>query len=498
MHETPAADPTPSLSRERYYRLMDALPQGIVVLTGAGAVEFMNPVAARFLGLADGEMTGRPWADTPADFFDEEGNPVPWGEHPSLRVLATGEASPPAVLRMRRRSGRDDLWVEVTAHPIPDAGSRGGSVSTFRDVTTAWGSEASLRASEARYRKLALTLPIGIFLTDEHGDCTWVNQAWTDLTGRDLAASSGAGWTEALHPEDRQEATENWRSAMSGAGPSSGEYRVVTEAGGVRWVTCRVARAEGGEKEPPGCIGSVLDITEAKTAEHLKDQLLGLASHELRAPLISIRGGLTFLEPYIRDADEDGRRLYDIAMRNAQLLERLVKDLLDIERLEGGRTRLELKPLLLGPVLTEAREGNLAAALERGVVLEEPEGDDRTVRADSDRLLQVLNNLLSNAIKFSEPGGRVRTEILPREGGVVVAVRDQGRGIPGDMVERVFERFIQVDPADSAERGGAGLGLAICRAIVNRHGGHIWAESGSGEGASFFFFLPAATSGVES
>jgi len=206
---------------------------------------------------------------------------------------------------------------------------------------------------------------------------------------------------------------------------------------------------------------------------------------------------LSFLETHLRDADEEGRRLLEIAQRNAELLERLVRDLLDIDRLEGGQIPLSLKRIALAPLLVEAREAHLAAAEERGVVIDEAPEVAMELTADPDRLLQILNNLLSNAVKFSEPGGRVWIDVIAKADGAEVGVHDHGRGVPAELHEQVFERFVQADPADAAERGGAGLGLAIARAVTHRHGGRIWVENESGGGAAFRFFLPEPPMGAQ-
>jgi signal transduction histidine kinase len=116
------------------------------------------------------------------------------------------------------------------------------------------------------------------------------------------------------------------------------------------------------------------------------------------------------------------------------------------------------------------------------------------IEADSDRLLQVITNLLSNAIKFSPPRSTVRIAIVHATDGVTVSVIDEGRGVPADKLESIFDRFQQVDASDSRQKGGTGLGLAICRTIVHQHGGRIWAEQNDTRGAIFRFFLPERAS----
>lgn len=501
MPEMPTPRAPEALSLERLKQVVDALHEGVAILNAEGVVDFINPSGEQIFHFPAGELVGWKALDFEWEIVDRDGRPLPREAHPALRVLETGEPQPTTVLGFRAPSveGMGTVWVEVTSRPLQNEGEARphGSVSTFRDVTARMEGEAALRASEARYHMLTQSVPTGIFHMDADGACVWVNDAWSTITGRTHEEALGAGWVDAIHPEDLSRVSAEWERRAKAEEDYALEHRVLSADGVVRWVFCRSTRLYAEDGAFLGHIGSMADITEAKTAALLKDQLLGLASHELRAPLVAIQGGLTFLEPYIRDADQDGRKLFDIARRNANLLERLVRDLLDIDRLEGGQQPLDVERIPLRPLLVEAREGHLAAAGDRGVVLDPPEGGDVEVSVDRDRILQILNNLLSNAVKFSEPGGRVRLDVTTREGGVVVGVHDQGRGIPGELHERVFERFVQADPADSAERGGAGLGLAIARAIAHRHGGRIWVESEPGKGASFRLFLPEPPRGAQ-
>ena len=141
-------------------------------------------------------------------------------------------------------------------------------------------------------------------------------------------------------------------------------------------------------------------------------------------------------------------------------------------------------------MLATAARDVQAFAAESGVRVEVHEARGR-LSADLDRMMQVLSNLLNNAIKFSPPGSVVSMSGTPRDGSVALVVRDSGRGIPADKLEAIFERFTQVEAGDQSQKGGAGLGLAICRAIVSRHRGRIWAESVLGHGSSFHVALPA-------
>jgi signal transduction histidine kinase len=228
-------------------------------------------------------------------------------------------------------------------------------------------------------------------------------------------------------------------------------------------------------------------VAELKRTAELKDQLIGLVSHEIRTPLGGILGTLRLIEMDLDPAADN--QLMRMALSSAERLLRLTNDLLSLEQIESGKFLIEPKPESAAGVLQIASDTMSAAAAEKQIILT-VEPNTLRVIADSDRIVQVLTNLIGNAIKFSPDGSTITLAAEPHASMVRFVVRDQGRGIPMDKIEHVFQRFVQVEVADKHEKGGAGLGLAISRAIVEQHGGKIWIESESGRGSSFFFTLP--------
>jgi signal transduction histidine kinase len=200
-----------------------------------------------------------------------------------------------------------------------------------------------------------------------------------------------------------------------------------------------------------------------------------------------------------------------IADDSTERLVRLVNNVLDLQRIESGKVVMERQACNAASLMTQAAEAMQAMAQQQGVTLI-TQAEDVLIWADADYILQALTNLLSNAIKFSAPGASVwltATRLKPQTSNsepqppnsepfplaeVVFRVRDEGQGIPADQLERIFERFQQVDSSDSRKKGGTGLGLAICRKIVEQHNGKIWAESTPACGSTFAFTLPTLDS----
>ncbi len=227
---------------------------------------------------------------------------------------------------------------------------------------------------------------------------------------------------------------------------------------------------------------------QLKELDRLKSHFLSTVSHELQSPLTSIKNaaGILLDEP---EPELDARRRFlEIIDGETDRLRRLIGDLLDLARIEAGAMVWRFGPTDLAEVVRAAATTLVAVAAEKAVRLEISQAGAQPVRADADRLQQVVMNLVSNAIKFSPPGGSVAVRLEPADGGFRVAVQDHGPGIPPEDRERVFERFYQGSQHRPGQ--GAGLGLAISREIVAHHGGKIWVES-EGPGSTFYFTIPA-------
>jgi signal transduction histidine kinase len=240
-------------------------------------------------------------------------------------------------------------------------------------------------------------------------------------------------------------------------------------------------------------------IDEHKKMERMKDEFISLVSHEFRTPLTSIHGSLGLLNSGLAAGlPEKARQLLEVAHRNSQRLVRLIGDVLDLQKIESGTMPLELRPLEIGPFLEQAIEANEAYGAQFRVSFVVNGVPPRLgIRADPDRLMQVITNLLSNAAKFS-PSDRPVLVSAQRHGGVVrITVTDRGSGIPEEFRARIFERFAQADSSTTREKGGTGLGLSISKAIVERMGGHIGFETEVGAGTTFYVELPFAEQSPE-
>ena len=240
-----------------------------------------------------------------------------------------------------------------------------------------------------------------------------------------------------------------------------------------------------------GAVVIFKDISERREVERVKDELTSVVSHELRTPLASIRGSLGLLESGALSASpEKAQRMIEVAVQNTDRVVRLIDDILDVDHLSSGLVTLNARSCDAAQLVQRAA-AVLATVADAAKVTLVTRSQPLPVLADADRIIQTLTNLISNAIKFSEPGMIVVVGVQPRHGDILFEVSDEGRGVPPYKIEAIFERFEQVDASDSRQNGGSGLGLTICRAIVELHGGRIWAQRRTGAGATFSFTLPA-------
>ena len=237
------------------------------------------------------------------------------------------------------------------------------------------------------------------------------------------------------------------------------------------------------------------DISEAKKVERMKSEFISTASHELRTPLTAIYASLDMLHSGMGgELPADARELIGISLKSAERLVRLVNDVLDVEKIESRSMAYHRVPQPLLPLVEQAITATQSYADQYQVQFElNAAAEEAVVSVDADRIIQVIVNLLSNAAKFSPAGGAVvQVNVRQLPGSVRVSVMDAGSGVPEAFRDRIFQRFAQVDASDRRQKGGTGLGLNICKSIIEEHQGTIDFVSEAGKGCEFYFDLPLA------
>jgi two-component system phosphate regulon sensor histidine kinase PhoR len=336
--------------------------------------------------------------------------------------------------------------------------------------------EAESRAEAARALE---HVSDGVILTDTGGRVRFWNPGAENLTGIDEHGAMGRELGRLL---------PGWERLVRPPGAGGGGAAVLPiELGHERWLS--ITSVDFGE----GVVYAVRDVTEERALETMRSDFVATASHELRTPMTSISGAArTLLRRSAELAPERREAFLEMIVSESDRLSRIVDQILLASRLEAGSVEVVHETCDAAAIVQSVVEAARHRAPDDVELRFEPDHDLPEIDCDPDRLRQVLVNVIDNAIKFSPDGGEVRVELERADRSLRFAVHDEGVGFDRNASDRIFDRFHRLDPQQTQGIGGTGLGLYICKELVQRMGGRIWAEAERGEGASFYFELPLA------
>ena len=374
-------------------------------------------------------------------------------------------------------------------------------IGTYVDITERKENEAALRESESRFRQLADSIPQLAWMAKPDGWIFWYNRRWHDYTGTTPEQMEGWGWQSVHDPKELPRIVENWKAALANEQPWQDTFPLRRRDGTFRIHLSRANPLRDAHGRVTLWFGTNTDITElaqaqeaAQAANRAKDQFIAVLSHELRTPLTPVLA--TILELNARtDLTPSLKESIELIRRNVELEARLIDDLLDITRISKGKLAMDRQVVEVDEVLRDALRicQNDLARKQLKVALEFAAPEHR-VEGDGARLLQTFWNLLQNAVKFTPPGGEITLRTHGNADTVTVEIVDNGIGIEGDALQRIFEPFGQGDETISRRFGGLGLGLALSRALIEAHGGHVRAHSaGRDQGSTFIVELRTTT-----
>jgi PAS domain S-box-containing protein len=386
------------------------------------------------------------------------------------------------------------IWVFDRGQAVWDeAGNPIRMTGSETDITQQKQVEATLCEAERRWRSLLENVQLVVVNLDRFGKVEYINPFFLELTGYNQEEVIGQDWFANFLPQtEKQQVEKCFLELLAQEFHPYYQNAILTKSGqekAIAWNNTLLHNAQG---EIIGTTSIGEDITERKMMERTKDEFISVVSHELRTPLASIQGGLNLISSGLMDPQSDkGRHVMEIVTENTDRLVLLVNDILELERLKLGKVKLLRKTCNAADLLCKASEMMQLLANRSRITLS-VSAQPIQVYVDGDRIIQVLTNLISNAIKFAPEGSTafLTAELPATSNQVLFKVKDQGRGIPADKLDSIFERFQQVDASDSRKKGGTGLGLAICRSIIEQHGGQIWVESVLERGSIFWFTLP--------
>jgi PAS domain S-box-containing protein len=495
-------------SEEGTWAILEAANEAFISMDTRGGITGWNAQAEQTFGWSRTEAVGRNLAQTiiPAPLRDAH-------EQGRQRYLATGEGR---VLNQRieltalHRDGHQ-FPVEIVIWPV-GSGEQTSFNAFAHDISLRRRAEEAVRASEERLGLALEAASMGYWDWNiPSGETVWSPQLEVLFGFGPGSLDSAEAFTERVHPADR-EVVQGWVEAAANGGPSGElQFRVTLPDGEIRWMQTRAQVYRDGGGRPVRMVGVVVDVTErqhseealnqakheADQANRAKSEFLSRMSHELRTPLNAILGFGQLLQ---RDELTEGQReSADQVLRGGRHLLGLINEVLDVSRIETGSLALSREAVNVHELLNETIDLIRPLAAEREVHIEVPslEGGSWTVRADRQRLRQVLLNLASNAVKYNRHGGTIEFVCqAAADGRVRVLVRDTGPGVPADKLPRLFTPFDRLG-AELTDIQGTGMGLALSKRLTEAMGGTLTADSIEGKGSSFTVELARAEDPLE-
>jgi PAS domain S-box-containing protein len=373
-------------------------------------------------------------------------------------------------------------------------------VGTGQDITGRKKTEESIARARDYYVRLLDEFPNLIRRADADGKCDYLNKSWLAFTGRQPEEEMGDGWQTGVHPDDRRYCVSTFTEAFNARRPFVMEYRLRFHDGSYHWILDYGMPLFDVDQVFVGYIASCFDIEERRKAQETVElqaraliqsnadleQFAYVASHDLQEPLRMIQGFAQLLvRRYTTALDDDGRQFLGYVVEGTQRMQTLISNLLSYSRLD--RRPGEFSQVDCTAAARTALFNLTRAVQEAGAIVEI--GELPTVCADETQMVQLFQNLMANAIKFkADQPPRVQVSARNVGGEWLFAVQDNGIGIEPEYSEKIFAIFQRLHGPNSYP--GTGIGLAICKKIVERHGGRIWAGSQSGQGATICFTLP--------
>lgn len=362
------------------------------------------------------------------------------------------------------------------------------------DVTDLVLAKKQIQENEEKYRNLADSLPIIVWTADKDGVIDYYNKRWFDYTGFEGIDTRENATKKILHPDDLQRGIEIWQNSKKNKTSYEIEYQLKDKSkeNAYRWFLGKAIPIKDKNDEVLQWIGTCTDIDEFKQFQQQKDNFLGIASHELKTPLTSLKLYSQFLEKNLRRQEDLNNA--DVAKKmddQINKLANLVDDLLDVTKIQNGKILLNNSEFNFDDLISETVEEQQMDTKHKIEVLSEPIGD---ITGDRHRISQVMSNLINNAIKYSPGADKIQiTSKLTEENKILFSVRDFGIGIPDSKKDKVFEQYYRVSGSKEHTFPGLGLGLYISSEIIKRSGGRIFVNSVEGKGSDFCFEIPKKT-----
>ncbi|MEO7119939.1 MAG: CheR family methyltransferase, partial [Ginsengibacter sp.] len=372
------------------------------------------------------------------------------------------------------------------AKPIPEESGREMILLALDDITLR--KQAEKIQNFANLKLILESIQQMTFSASAEGAFTYFNDYFLQYSGLSQEQALEEGWLPVMHPSQMDSVTRAWHHSMQTLEDFNIEFQLRRKSDGTyRWHICRASAIITDHGDVLAWVGAATDIDEQKNSEKAKDEFISIASHELKTPLTSAKAFVQLIEHNMQQRNDSDIIFARKAGASLNRLNALIMELLDVSKIQFGKLELSVSSFNFNAMLIDAVE-EIQMTTERHKITLSGEVTDE-VTGDKERLKQVMINLLTNAIKYSPDSDSIQVHAAMENNMITVFVRDQGIGINTKSLNKIFELYYREDGRDTRFQG-LGIGLAISKDIIRRHGGKIWAESEPGKGSIFYFTLP--------
>lgn len=382
-------------------------------------------------------------------------------------------------------------YVNYILQPIKDEENKVEYILTLGyDVSNEIEYKNKLEANEKRFKILADFMPQFVWTSDKDGVVTYFNRNWYEIFGLDDNIDLDKNFWSLLHPESLDKVRNSWMDAVRQNSTYEVEYQLVNPITNIsKWYLARGKRVCNDNDETELWIGTCTDIDDFKQLQKQKDDFIGIASHELKTPLTSLKLYAQSVEINLRkQGDEKNAEVVKKMETQINKLNKLISDLLDVTKIQSGRMVLQDSIFLMEDLVAEIVEEQQMSTKTHTIILTKESAG--CIRGDRDRIGQVLSNLINNAVKYSPKAKEVEVNLELIDGSAKVSIKDNGFGIPQNKIHQVFDQYFRVGSEYEQGINGLGLGLFICAEIINKSNGQIYVKSELHKGSTFCFELP--------
>lgn len=478
--------------------ILDHLPIALFIIDNKGTIIFLNNTASNIIGDTKDNFLSKNILN-----FIEDNNSL-------QSILETSDAPlfPQSLeIKFKRRNGKSFYTILSINNYYNNETNQNQFIITLVDLTNQKMQTELIKENQLRFENIANSAPVMIWITDVNGLFNFVNKIWCDFTGRSISEELGLNWIQDVHPDDIKNFIQIYNQALDNRIPFSHQFRFKRHDNSYRWLMINGLPRFNDQEDFLGLIGTCIDITHQKENEDYikqineelenatknKDKFFSIISHDLRSPLSGIMSLMDILVTDYHTMDEDEKKeIISEAAITSRNTFTLMENLLDWSRIQTGKMNFEPKNISLTLITNNIRNLFTQKLKEKSITLNFEIETEFFAFADLQITETIVRNLISNAIKFTPEQGTITVSFENLGEYIVVKITDTGVGMDAAHLSKLFKLDISYSTIGTSGERGTGLGLVLCKELVEKQEGKIWIESKLGSGSTFYFTLPKA------